>query len=151
MKVATWNVNNRVGTVSQQVQEPGQSESDVVALQDVNYNVVACYIEAFRCIGLPHVLHTLERQPQAVPTGALLTSRFPLWLLPNLPEGTLWSQGCNTPDREKLRQHWARRTLFALLHCPWGEIELANVYITSANHYEKDGMACVNCIRYSLS
>src|SRR5260370_17192261 len=33
-------------------------------------------------------------------------------------------------------QHWSRRTLFALLHSPWGEIELENVYITPANHYE---------------
>jgi endonuclease/exonuclease/phosphatase family metal-dependent hydrolase len=38
MKVITWNVNNRVGTVSQQVQELGQREPDVVALQDVNYS-----------------------------------------------------------------------------------------------------------------
>src|SRR5207248_7282953 len=96
------------------------------------------YIEAFRSSGLSHVLHTLERQSQTVPTGVLLASRFPLSLLPNLPEGFLWSQGCCTPNREKLQQHWARRTLFALLHCPWGEIELANVYITPANHYEPD-------------
>jgi exonuclease III len=139
MKIVTWNVNNRVGTVAQQVQELGQREPDVVALQDVNYNAVAHYIEAFRRIGLAHVLHTLERQPQAVPTGVLLASHFPLSLLPNLPESALWSQGCNTPDREKLQQHWTRRTLFALLLCPWGEIELANVYITPANHFEKDG------------
>ena len=69
----------------------------------------------------------------------LLASRFPLSLLPNKPESALWSQGCNTPDREKLQRHWSRRTLFALLHSPWGEIELANVYITPANHFEKDG------------
>lgn len=50
----------------------------------------------------------------------------------------LWSQGCYTPDREKLRRHWTRRTLFALLHSPWGEIEITNVYITPANHYEPD-------------
>jgi exonuclease III len=136
MKVITWNVNNRVGTVSQQVQELGQREPDVVALQDVNYNAVAYYIEAFRRIGLPHILHTLERQPQAVPTGVLLASRFPLSLLPDGPESILWSQGTCSPDHEKLRQHWSRRTLFALLHSPWGEIELENVYITPANHYE---------------
>jgi exonuclease III len=116
MKVVTWNVNNRVGTIAQQVQELGQREPDVVALQDVNYNAVARYIEAFRRIGLPHVLHTLERQSQAVPTGVLLASRFPLSLLPDWPESVLWSQGCSTPDREKLRKHWTRRTLFALLH-----------------------------------
>jgi exonuclease III len=139
MKVITWNVNNRVGTVAQQVPELGQRKPDVVALQDVNYNAVARYIEAFRRVGLPHVLHTLERQSQAVPTGVLLASRFPLSLLPDLPEGALWSQGCYTPDREKLRQHWNRRTLFGLLHSTWGEIELANVYITPANHFEKDG------------
>ena len=138
MKVVTWNVNNRVGTVSQQVQELGQREPDVVALQDVNYNAVARYIEGFRCIGLSHVLHTLERQSQAVPTGVLLASRFPLSLLPGRPERVLWSQEYYTPDREKLRQHWNRRTLFALLHSPWGEIEIANVYITPANHYEPD-------------
>jgi exonuclease III len=137
MKFVTWNVNNRVGTVAQQVQELGQREPDVVALQDVNYNAVARYIEAFRCIGLPHVLHTLERQSQAVPTGVLLASRFPLSLLPERPESVLWSQGSYTPDREKLRQHWARRTLFALLHSPSGETEIANVYITPANHYEQ--------------
>ena len=61
----------------------GQREPDVVALQDVNCNAVARYIEAFRRIGLSHVLHTLERQPQAVPTGVLLASRFPLSLLPD--------------------------------------------------------------------
>ena len=86
MKVVTWNVNNRVGTVLQQVQELGQREPDVVALQDVNGNAVARYIEAFRCVGLPHILHTLERQTQAVPTGVLLASRFPLSLLPEHPE-----------------------------------------------------------------
>jgi exonuclease III len=139
MKVITWNVNNRVGTVSQQIQELGKREPDVVALQDVNYNAVARYIEGFRRIGLSHVLHTLERESQAVPTGVLLASRFPLSLLPDRPESVLWSQGCYTPDREKLRQHWNRRTLFALLHSPWGEIEIANVYITPANHFEKDG------------
>src|SRR2546421_7836418 len=139
MKVVTWNVNNRVGTVSQQVQELGQREPDVMALQDVNYNAVSRYIEAFRHIGLPHILHTLERESQVVPTGVLLASRFPLSLLPDRPEGVLWSQGSYTPDREKLRQHWNRRTLFALLHGPSGEIELANVYITPANHFEKDG------------
>jgi hypothetical protein len=35
MKVITWNVNNRLGVVSQQVQLLGQHEPDVVALQDV--------------------------------------------------------------------------------------------------------------------
>ena len=139
MKVITWNVNNRVEVVSQQVQELGQREPDVVALQDVNFNAVSRYIEAFCRIGFTNVLHTLERQPQVVPTGVMLASHFSLSPLPDLPESVLWSQGCNTPDREKLWQHWARRTLFALLHCPWGEIELANVYITPANHFEKDG------------
>ncbi len=141
MKVITWNVNNRVGAVSQQVQELGQREPDLVALQDVNYNAVARYIEGFRRIGLSHVLHTLERQSQAIPTGVLLASRFPLALLPDRPESILWSQGSYTPEREKLRQHWTRRTLFALLHYSWGEIELANVYITPANHYEPDANA----------
>jgi exonuclease III len=138
MKVVTWNVNNRVGTVPQQVHELGQREPDVVALQDVNANAVARYSEAIRRIGLPFVLHTLERQPYRVPTGVLLASRFPLSLLPEQQESALWSQKCYTPDREKLRQHWCRRTLFALLHCPWGEIELVNVYITPANHFERD-------------
>ncbi|HLX59557.1 MAG TPA: endonuclease/exonuclease/phosphatase family protein [Ktedonobacteraceae bacterium] len=138
MKVVTWNVNNRFGTVLQQVQELEQRELDVVALQDVNANAVARYIEAFRRIGLPHILHTLERQRLAVPTGVLLASRFPLSLLPDQPESVLWSQGYDTPDREKLLRHWSRRTLFALLHGPSGEIELANVYITPANHFEKD-------------
>src|SRR5260370_5240132 len=110
MKVVTWNVNNRVGTVSQQVQELRQREPDVVALQDVNYKAVSHYSDAFRRIGLPHVLHTLERQSQAVPTGVLLASRFPLSLLPDLPDGALWSQGCYTHDREKLRPHCARPT-----------------------------------------
>ena len=136
MKVITWNVNNRVGTLSQQVQELGQREPDVVALQDVNCNAASQYIEAFRRIGLPHVLHTLDRQPQAIPTGVLLASRFPLSLLPDRPESVLWSQGCYTPDREKLQRHWGRRTLFARLCGPSGEIKLANVYITPANHYE---------------
>lgn len=63
IKVITWNVNNRVGLVSRPVQELGQREPDIVARHDVNYNAVTRYSEAFRCIGLPHVLHTLERQP----------------------------------------------------------------------------------------
>ncbi len=105
MKVVTWNVNNRIGTVSQQVQELGQRGPDVVALQDVNYNAVARYIEGFRRIGISHVLHTLERQSQTVPAGVLLASRFPLSLLPDRPDSVLWSQGYYTPDREKLRQH----------------------------------------------
>jgi exonuclease III len=134
MKIITWNVNNRVGTVSQQVQALAQREPDVVGLQDVNRNAVTGYIEAFRLIGLSHVLHTLERQPHAIPTGVLLASRFPLSLPPALPESTLWSQGFYSPDREKARQHWTRRTLFALLHSPYGKIELANAYITPANH-----------------
>jgi hypothetical protein len=33
MKVVTWNVNNRVGTVSQQVQELGQREPEVQLLE----------------------------------------------------------------------------------------------------------------------
>lgn len=136
MKVITWNVNNRVGTVSQQVQALGQREPDVVALQDVNRNAVIRYVEAFRLIGLSHAMHTLSRQSQTVPTGVLITSRYPLSLLPNIPESDLWSQGVSSPDREKVLQHWARRTLFALLHSPWGEIEVANVYITPANHME---------------
>ncbi|HEX6478103.1 MAG TPA: endonuclease/exonuclease/phosphatase family protein [Ktedonobacteraceae bacterium] len=139
MKIITWNVNNRVKTVSQQVQALGQREPDVVALQDVNYNAVPGYIEAFGRIGLAHVLHTLERQPQAVPTGVLLASRFPLSLLQDVPESALWTQECYTPDHKKLQQHWTRRTLFALLASPWGAIELANTYITPANHYELDG------------
>jgi exonuclease III len=138
MKVITWNVNNRLGMVSQQVQALGQRELDVVALQDVNGNAVSRYIEAFRMIGLPHVLHTRERQHKAVPTGVLLASRFPLTLLPDVPESVLWGQGHYTPDREKLRQHWTRRTLFALLDSPWGDIEVANVYITPGNHFVKD-------------
>jgi exonuclease III len=138
MRVITWNVNNRLGVVSQQVQVLGQHEPDVVALQDVNVNAVSRYIEAFHSIGLPHVLHTRERQHKAVPTGVLLASRYPLTLLPDVPESVLWSQGHYTPDREKLRQHWTRRTLFALLYSPWGDIEVANVYITPANHFEKD-------------
>src|SRR5690348_16804521 len=81
MKVITWNVNNRLGVVSQQVQVLGQHEPDVVALQDVNGNAVSRYIDAFRMIGLPYVLHTRERQHKAVPTGVLLASRFPLSLL----------------------------------------------------------------------
>ncbi len=138
MKMITWNVNNRLGVVSQQVQLLGQHEPDVVALQDVNCNAVSKYIDAFRMIGLPYVLHTRERQRKAVPTGVLLASRFPLSLLPDVPEGVLWSQGNYTPDQEKLRHHWTRRTLFALLYSPWGEIEVANVYITPSNHFEKD-------------
>jgi exonuclease III len=93
MKVITWNVNNRLGVVSQQVQALGQREPDVVALQDVNGNAVSRYIEAFHLIGLPHVLHTRERQHKAVPTGVLLASRFPLSLLPDMPDSVLWSQG----------------------------------------------------------
>lgn len=139
MNIITWNVNNRVKIVAQQVQALGQREPDVVALQDVNYNAVSAYIKAFGCIGLAYVLHTLERQPQAVPTGVLLASRFPLSLLSDLPESVLWSQGCYTPDHEKLQQHWTRRTLFALLESPWAAIELANAYITPANHFEQDG------------
>ena len=50
MKVITWNVNNRLGVVSQQVQVLGQREPDVVALQDVNGNAVSRYIEAFQLI-----------------------------------------------------------------------------------------------------
>ncbi len=68
----------------------------------------------------------------------LLASRFPLSLLPDVPDSVLWSQGNYAPDREKLRLHWTRRTLFALLYSPWGEIEVAYVYITPANHFEKD-------------
>jgi exonuclease III len=136
MKIITWNVNNRVGTVSQQVQALGQREPDVVMLQDVNRNAVTRYLEAFRLIGLSHVMQTLARQPQAVPTGVLIASRSLLSPLPDMPESILWSQGLCSPDREKVRQHWARRTLFALLHSPWGEIEVANVYITPANHKE---------------
>ncbi len=43
MKVITWNVNNRLGVVSQQVQVLGQREPDVVTLQDVNGNAVSRY------------------------------------------------------------------------------------------------------------
>jgi exonuclease III len=136
MKIITWNVNNRVGTVTQQVQALGQREPDVVALQDVNLNAVTRYLEAFRLIGLTHAMQTLSRQPQAVPTGVLIASRYPLSLLPDMPESVLWSQGFCSPDREKVLQHWTRRTLFALLQSPWGEIEVANVYITPANHKE---------------
>ncbi len=138
MKVITWNVNNRYGVVPQQVQALGAREPHVVALQDVNRNALPRYLEALRSIGLPHVLHTLERQAQAVPTGVLLASCSPLSLLPDQPEYVLWSQGYNTLDREKLQCHRSRRTLFALLHSPWGGIELANVYITPANQFEKN-------------
>lgn len=136
MKVITWNVNNRVNTVSQQVQELRQREPDVAALQDVNLNAVTYYTEAFRLIGLSHVIHTLSRQPQPVPTGVLIVSRYPLLPLPDIPESILWGQGFCSPDSEKVRQHWTRRTLFALLHSPWGEIEVVSVYITPANHKE---------------
>jgi exonuclease III len=47
-------------------------------------------------------------------------------------------KGPTHPDYEKLRQHWTRRTLFALLDSPWGEMEVANVYITPGNHFERD-------------
>lgn len=97
MKVITWNVNNRYGTVPQQAQALGEREPHVVALQDVNRNAVARYLEEFRFIGLPHILHTLERQPQAIPTGVLLASSFPLSLLPDLPEHALWSGGASRP------------------------------------------------------
>ena len=136
MKVITWNVNNRVGTALQQIQALGECEPDVVALQDVNLNAVTRYIDEFCRIGLTHILHTLSRQ--AIPTGVLLASRFPVSLLPDRQESAFWGQQCFSPDREKLRQHWSRRTLFALLHSPWGDIELTNVYITPANHFEKD-------------
>jgi exonuclease III len=52
--------------VSQQVQVLGQRKPDVVALQDVNGKAVSRSIEAFRLLGLPHVLHTRERQHKAV-------------------------------------------------------------------------------------
>lgn len=136
MKVITWNVNNRVNTVSEQVQALGRCEPDVVTLQDVNLHTVTRYSEAFRLIGLSHAMHTLSSQSHAVPTGVLIASRYPLSLLPDVPESVLWGQGFCSPDREKVRQHWARRTLFALLHSPWGEIEVANVYITPGNHME---------------
>ncbi len=64
MKIITWNVNNRVGTVSQQVQALGQREPDVVMLQDVNRNAVTRYLEAFRLIGLSHTVQTLARNPK---------------------------------------------------------------------------------------
>jgi len=136
MKVITWNVNNRVYNVSQQVEELGRREPDVVALQDVNLNAVTRYTEAFCLISLSHVMHTLSRQPQAGRTGVLIASRYPLSQLLDIPESILWGQGFCSPDSEKVRQHWARRTLFALLHSPWGEIEVANFYITPANHLE---------------
>ena len=41
----------------------------------------------------------------AAQAGVLLASRFPLSLLPDVPDSVLWSQGHYTPDREKLRQH----------------------------------------------
>ena|SRR5712672_355861 len=117
MKVITWNVNNRVGTVSQQVQALGEREPDVVALQDVNLNAVTHYSKALRRIGLSHFMHTLDRQLQSVPTGVLLASCYPLSPLPVIPASVLWSQGYCSPDSEKVLKHWARRTLFALLHC----------------------------------
>lgn len=40
MKVITWNINNRLGVVSQQVQVLGQHKPDLVALQDINGNVL---------------------------------------------------------------------------------------------------------------
>ena len=59
MKVITWNVNNRVGVVSQQVQVLGQREPDVVALQDVNGNAISRYIEAFRLIDRTQYFHCM--------------------------------------------------------------------------------------------
>ena len=52
MKVITWNVNNRLSVVSQQVEVLGQHKPDLVALQDINGNAVSHYIDAFRMIGL---------------------------------------------------------------------------------------------------
>lgn len=136
MKVISWNVNNRVKVVPHQVTALGRREPDIVALQDINAQAVTQYIQELNQIGLPHIVHSLHTCPEITPTGVFIASRFPLAPLPSVPTNVLWPQGFCSPESEKVLQHWARRTLFVLLQSPWGEIELATVYITPYYHKE---------------
>jgi len=136
VKLISWNVNGRVKDAVEQVKALGRQEPHVVALQDVRATAVEGYKMAFADLGLCHIVHTFQAIPETTPTGVLIASRFELDRLPNLLSSVLWPEGLRSPDSEKVDRHWSKRTLFVILHCPWGKIDFHDVYITPGNHYE---------------
>jgi len=123
VKLISWNVNGRVKDAVEQVKALGRQEPHVVALQDVRATAVEGYKMAFADLGLCHIVHTFQAIPETTPTGVLIASRFELDRLPNLLSSVLWPEGLRSPDSEKVDRHWSKRTLFVILHCPWGKID----------------------------
>jgi exonuclease III len=122
MRLFSWNVNNRVRCVSEQVAAVMRLAPDVVALQEVNKNACAAYAQAFTDAGLPYVCDSFSSAADAClltgrrTRGVLLASRWPFDVLP--------PTSFDIP--------WTERVLSALVDSPHGQVEIHAAYIPTS-------------------
>ena len=90
MRLISWNVARRVGSLPAQAAALSGRRPDVLALQEISSRTLPMWRAACATIGLPHVLASLDdadpdREPAARRrTGVIIASRLPLSARPEL-------------------------------------------------------------------
>src|SRR6266496_2862134 len=129
MKLSSWNVARRAGSLSRQVDALASRRPDVVALQEITPKTAILFSGKLPGIGLHHVQDSLAlvEEPPLEPLrssgGVLIASRWPFRVLPPAELGIPWPE----------------RALSVKLDSPWGEVELHTVYVPEGYAERKSG------------
>ena len=127
LKLISWNVNKRK-SVSDQIAVLLGRKPHVVALQEVTAYTAPLFEETLKHLGLPHVVHTFQDNPEQEPSGVLVASCYDLIRLPGELSPLPLSGQFNCPG-DVVAKHWRKRTLSVALSGMWGKIDLFNVHI----------------------
>jgi exodeoxyribonuclease III len=118
VRLISWNVAGKVRAIADQLEALGQRQPDIVALQEVRMRGVPAFRAGLATIGLDHAVENVQLAARHRRRyGLLLASRWPLTELP----------ATAVPQPE--------RVLSAMVHSPWGSIELHTAHIPPGAAY----------------
>jgi exonuclease III len=113
-RLISWNIGGRVKVNRKQVEVLHSRKPDVVALQEVRASALKRFRRFFPEFDLPHIVESVRLANEYDRRyGELVASRWPLQCLP--------ATDFDTPFPE--------RVLSAVVHSPWGELELHTAHI----------------------
>jgi exonuclease III len=122
MRVASWNVNRRVGPgLDRQLEALSGCAPSVVALQEVTTTTVGAWCVALTNRGLPHRVVGFEQAPEALAdrrrarSSVLLASRWPL------------------RPTTSIAAPWKERIASAIVEAPSGPVEVHTVYVPTVS------------------
>lgn len=135
IKLMSWNVDERVDDLPQQLARIDSAEVDILALQEVAPNTVQSIREHLAQIGIKHVKTSHQRSgPRQY--GVLIASRFPVVLI----------------QRFFRSIPWQKSALSVVVESGHGEIELHTVHVPPASsNSRKIKVATFNSVYEALA